>query len=59
MVPELIHDAGLVTSLKASKKDVSEISKGQECGMGFDGWEDFKEGDLIQCFEEKTEKRYL
>lgn len=51
--------AGLVTSLKNVKKDVQEMRKGTECGMGFDSWEDFQEGDVIQTYEEKEEKRKL
>lgn len=35
------------------------MRKGTECGVGFDGWEDFEVGDLLQTYEEKTEKRSL
>ncbi|KAJ9647233.1 translation initiation factor IF-2 [Coniosporium tulheliwenetii] len=55
---ETIYD-GTITSLKSSKKDVSEMRKGTECGMGFDAWEGFEAGDEIQCYEERTEKRML
>ncbi|KAH0401000.1 hypothetical protein KCU89_g4612, partial [Aureobasidium melanogenum] len=48
-----------VTSLKNVKKDVQEMRRGTECGMGFDGWEGFEVGDMIQTFEEKTQKRTL
>jgi translation initiation factor IF-2 len=24
---------------------------GMECGITFEGWEDFKEGDMIEAFE--------
>jgi len=50
---------GTVTSLKNQKKDVSEMRKDTECGIAFDGWDDFKVGDKIQCLEEKSEKRFL
>jgi len=50
---------GTITSLKSQKKDVPEMRKGSECGMGFENWEDFKVGDVIQCYEEKSEKRRL
>lgn len=50
---------GVVSSLKSQKKDVAEMRKGTECGLGFENWEDFKVGDVIQCFEEKSEKRRL
>jgi len=35
------------------------MRKGTECGMGFESWEDFKVGDVVQCYEEKSEKRRL
>jgi translation initiation factor IF-2 len=41
------------------KKDVTEMLKGSECGMGFENWEDFAVGDIAQCFEEWEEKRKL
>jgi len=50
---------GTLASLKQVKKDVQEMKKGGECGMGFDGWYDFEVGDLIQSYEVKEEKRYL
>ncbi|KAI9882650.1 MAG: ribosome biogenesis protein tsr3 [Watsoniomyces obsoletus] len=56
---ETLYEGGLI-SLKNSKKDVMEMKKGMECGVAFaDDWSDFREGDLIQCFEEKREKRYF
>lgn len=50
---------GLITSLKNVKKDVQEMRKGTECGMGFEGWEGFEVGDIIQTYEEISEKRRL
>ena len=35
------------------------MRKGSECGMSFDHWDEFEEGDQIQCFEEIKEKRKL
>lgn len=55
---EKIYD-GTVSSLKNVKKDVSEMRKGSECGMGFEEWEDFQVGDQIQTYEEIREKRRL
>jgi translation initiation factor IF-2 len=42
---------GDLDSLKNVKQDVREIIAGQDCGIKFQGWEDFKEGDLIEAFE--------
>ena len=50
---------GTFTSLKNVKKDVMEMGKGTECGMGFADWEDFQSGDIAQCYEEREEKRKL
>ncbi|KZF24697.1 initiation factor 2 [Xylona heveae TC161] len=55
---EVIFD-GSLASLKNVKKDVTEMRKGSECGMGFENWDDFQVGDLVQAYEEKIEKRYL
>ncbi|EAW08078.1 translation initiation factor 2 [Aspergillus clavatus NRRL 1] len=55
---ETIYD-GSITSLKNVKKDVTEMRKDTECGIGFEGWTDFAVGDHIQCYEEIYEKRYL
>ena len=50
---------GTLSSLKNVKKDVMEMRKGTECGMGFENWTDFKPGDHVQCYEETSEKRTL
>ncbi|KAK0824339.1 translation initiation factor IF-2 [Friedmanniomyces endolithicus] len=55
---EKVYD-GTISSLKNVKKDVQEMRKGTECGMGFEGWEGFEVGDQIQTYEEISEKRKL
>lgn len=55
----LLTFLGTLESLKNVKKDVTEMRKGSECGMSFDNWEDFREGDQIQSVEEISEKRKL
>jgi len=42
---------GKVTSLKRFKDDVREVEKGFECGVGVEGFTDFKAGDVIEDFE--------
>jgi len=49
----------VIGSLKHGKKDVAEMRKDSECGMTFDGWQDFMPGDLVQCFVEVKEARKL
>ena len=40
-----------VASLRRFKDDVREVAAGYECGIGLDGFQDVKEGDIIQAFE--------
>ena len=40
-----------IGSLRRFKDDVREVAAGFECGIGLDGYQDVKEGDLIQAFE--------
>jgi len=42
---------GKLSSLKRFKEDVREVAEGFECGMGLSGFEDFKEGDIIEAYE--------
>lgn len=46
----VIHD-GIIDSLKRFKDDVREVSSGFECGMGFESYDDIKEGDNIEVYE--------
>jgi translation initiation factor IF-2 len=42
---------GKVASLKRFKDDVREVAQGFECGIGVEGFQDFKAGDIIEAFE--------
>ncbi|GAU09614.1 translation initiation factor IF-2 [Desulfoplanes formicivorans] len=50
---------GKLNSLKRFKDDVREVQKGFECGTGLERFNDIKEGDIIEAFEEVEEKRTL
>ena len=50
---------GAIDTLKHVKKDVSEMGKGTECGVGFAGFEDLQIDDQIQTYEVLVEKRRL
>jgi translation initiation factor IF-2 len=41
---------GRVASLKRFKDDVREVATGFECGIGLDGYNDLKIGDVIEVF---------
>jgi len=45
----VIHD-GIISSLKRFKDDVREVASGFECGMGFEDYNDLKEGDSIEVY---------
>ena len=51
--------AGELGSLKQYKDDVKDISKGQECGLNVDKYDDIAEGDIIEAYEVKEIKRKL
>ncbi len=46
----VVH-AGELSQLKRFKDDVREVAKGYECGLAFAGWQDLREGDVVECFE--------
>ncbi len=50
---------GELGSLKQYKDDVKDISKGQECGLNIDNFNDIAEGDVIEAYEVKEIKRKL
>lgn len=41
---------GKLTSLKHFQNEVSEVSGSQECGVFFNGFEEFQVGDTIECY---------
>jgi translation initiation factor IF-2 len=41
---------GEISSLKHEKDDVREARAGFECGIGVKGFEDFREGDILECY---------
>jgi len=44
---------GTITSLRRFKEDVREVASGFECGIGLSDFQDLKEGDVIETFEER------
>ena len=50
---------GKLASLKRFKDDVKEVTKGYECGMGLENFNDVKVGDVIEAFETVEEKDTL
>jgi len=48
----VIHE-GKMSSLKRFKDDVREVQAGFECGIGLEGFNDVKIGDVVEIFEYK------
>lgn len=48
----VIHE-GKMSSLRRFKDDVKEVQAGFECGIGLDGFNDVKIGDVIEVYEIK------
>lgn len=55
----LLRPAGTVSTLKQVKKDVLEITKGVECGIALDDFDQFEADDIIQSVEEVEVARQL
>ena len=50
---------GMLGTLKRFKDDVKEVAKGYECGLNIDKFNDIKEGDIIEAYEEVEVKQTL
>jgi translation initiation factor IF-2 len=46
----VVHE-GKLASLKRFKDDVREVAAGYECGLSLEGFQDIKEGDVVESFE--------
>jgi len=54
----VVHE-GKLSTLKRFKDEVREVTSGQECGMAFEGYQDMRAGDVIECFEVEHVQRTL
>ena len=44
---------GEITSLRRFKEDAREVREGFECGIGLSDFQDLKQGDLIETYEDR------
>jgi len=44
---------GAISSLRRFKDDVREVNQGFECGIGLTDFQDLKEGDIIETYDER------
>lgn len=50
---------GLLGSLKRFKDDVKEVSKGFECGLNIENFNDVKVGDIVEGYQEREVQRTM
>ena len=50
---------GRIASLKRFKDDVREVNQGYECGVGIERFNDVKEGDVLEAFQEQEVARTI
>ncbi|MFI4976119.1 MAG: translation initiation factor IF-2 [Caulobacterales bacterium] len=55
----VVLELGVLQTLKRFKDEVNEVQSGQECGMAFQGFQDIKAGDQIECFSLEEVRRTL
>jgi translation initiation factor IF-2 len=55
----IVVHSGHIDALKRFKDDVSEVKSGYECGLSLKGYNDIREGDNIEAFEQREKKRTL
>ena len=46
-----------IESLRRFRDDVREVAAGFECGIGLVNFNEFEEGDIIECFSQQTVSR--
>ena len=54
----VVHE-GTLSTLKRFKDEVKDVQTGQECGMAFEGYQDMRAGDVIECFRVEKVQRTL
>ena len=55
----VVQHEGKLSTLKRFKDEVKEVLAGQECGMAFEGYQDMRPGDIIECFTVEHVQRSL
>ena len=51
--------SGAIASLRRFKDDVKEVKEGFECGIGVEGFNDLKVGDVLECYRMESVARTL
>jgi len=56
---DVIIYEGQIENLRRFKDDVKKVDSGQECGLTFENYHDFKSGDVLEVFELEEIERKL
>lgn len=55
----IVRYSGELGSLKRFKDDAKEVLSGYDCGLSIQGYNDLREGDMIEAYEEVAVKKTL
>jgi translation initiation factor IF-2 len=55
----VVENNRVLEQLKRFKDDAKEVRAGQECGMKIVGYDDIKEGDILECYRNVEVKQTL
>ena len=55
----IVEDERVLDQLKRFKDDAKEVRSGQECGMKIAGYNDIKEGDILECYKQVEVRRTI
>jgi translation initiation factor IF-2 len=55
----IVVHSGTLEALKRFKDDVKEVAKGYDCGIQIKGYNDIKQGDVIEAYHEVAVKKKL
>jgi len=55
----VVENDRVLEQLKRFKDDAKEVRNGQECGMKIVGYDDIKEGDILECYRKREVRRKL
>jgi len=55
----VVENDRVLEQLKRFKDDAKDVRVGMECGMKIAGYDDIKEGDVLECYRQVEVKRTL
>jgi len=56
---DVIIYTGQINNLRRFKDDVKRVESGQECGLTFENFHDFRAGDFLEVYELEEIERTL